>query len=561
MSSLSISIEFITGRCVAASVSDRDKPEWPPHPGRVFMALSAACFEMDEIEDEVGALQWLEGLGSPDIYASDSSERSPVKFYVPVNDKMTVNKSVLQSTPGLTRSKQERSYPTSIPFDPVVTYSWRDAVGCESHLKQLANICSNVVRVGHSSSLVRAWATLGQFYSEDEKSSRFRWRPASRNSEIRVRISGEGELDRLRVACNADQIHKFGELQFEIESTSGKTQKIAKESFQSAFGIPYKNGLRPPEPTPATLGLWQGYCRNGESESTESVLSGEHFDSELLVLSKMEGPNIGIEDTLALTTRLRETAMSHCPVNPPPAWLGGHDSITGKPTALPHVAFLALPFVGHEHADGHIMGLALALPNSKLVLPEVRGELLGPLLFDPQGEPKNIELKLGRLGTWTLRLEERTEPPRSLRNDTWTQPSHAWGSVTPVVLDRFPKSSAIEDRKNWEVEVRSIVSESCSHAGLPIPIEIDIGTTAWHIGVPRAYAKSRRMRTGTDSNEHVRLGDGFPTMPGRSAKPSRPQVHVFLRFEKKIHGPILIGAGRFLGYGLCKPIQPKGYAQ
>ena len=561
MSSLSISIEFITGRCVAASVSDRDKPEWPPHPGRVFMALSAACFEMGEIAHEVTALQWLEGLAAPDIYASDSCERSPVKFYVPVNDKMTVNKSVLQSTPGLTRSKQERSYPTTIPFNSVVTYSWHDAAGSESHIKPLADICANVIRVGHSSSLVRAWAALNQSYSEDEKSRRFRWQPATRNSEIRVRISGEGELDRLRVACNAHQIEQFGELQFEIESTTGKPQKVAKERFQSVFGIPYKNGLRSPEPTPATLGLWQGYCRNDESESTESVLSGEHFDSELLVLSKMEGPNIGIQDALALTTRLRETAMSHCPVNPPPAWLGGHDSITGKPTALPHVAFLALPFAGYEHADGHIMGLAIALPNSKLVPPEVRGELLGPLFFDQQGEPKDIDLKLGRLGTWTLRLEERPEPPRSLRIDTWTRPSHAWASVTPVVLDRFPKSSAIEDRKGWEAEVRSILSESCSHAGLPKPIEIDIGTTAWHTGVPRAYAKSRRLRTGTDSNEQVRLGDGFPTMPGRSGKPSRPQVHVFLRFEKQIRGPILIGAGRFLGYGLCKPIQPKGSAQ
>lgn len=126
MSSLNISIEFITGRCVAAAVSDRDKPEWPPHPGRLFMALSAACFEIGENDEQVAALQWLACLPAPDILTSDYQARSTVKFYVPVNDKLTVNKSILQSTPGLTRSKQERSYASlcSLPFvDSIAIFS------------------------------------------------------------------------------------------------------------------------------------------------------------------------------------------------------------------------------------------------------------------------------------------------------------------------------------------------------------------------------------------------------------------------------------------------------
>ena len=67
MEGLTITVEFLTGRCVAAKVSDRDAAEWPPHFGRLFMALAAACFEMDEDEHEVAALKWLESLPAPAI--------------------------------------------------------------------------------------------------------------------------------------------------------------------------------------------------------------------------------------------------------------------------------------------------------------------------------------------------------------------------------------------------------------------------------------------------------------------------------------------------------------
>ncbi len=555
MSSLTVGIEFLTGRCVAASVSDRDKPEWPPHPGRLYMAMAAACFETGEIEDEVAALQWLESQPAPEIHASESNSRSLVKFYVPVNDKMTVNKSVLQSTPGLTRSKQERSFPTSIPLDTKVEYVWRDVENVQLHLEALRTICSNVIRVGHSSSLVHAWAHSGEEVTRSSTNIRFRWEPASRESDIRVRMAGEGEFDRLKAACNADRIDEFVDLKLTIESTKGTTQKEAKEVFEKVFGQPYKNNLRAPEPAPASLGLWQGYRRVDAGESNSQVVDGEHFDSELLVLTKMEGQNLGIQDALALTSRLRDAAMSFCAVNPTPAWLGGHDPQSGKPTELPHTAFLALPFVGREYADGHVMGLAMVLPNRQIVSPEERGRLLGPLFFDENGDARNIQLKLGRLGVWTLRLEERPEPPISLQNRTWVGPSKTWASVTPVVLDRFPKQSIGEDRRAWESEVRVTIAESCMRAGLPIPVEIDLDTTAWHSGAPRAYSKSRPMRSSESTQETGRLGDGFSLMAARQGKPSRPQIHVFLRFEQSVRGPVLIGAGRFLGYGLCKPIR------
>jgi CRISPR-associated protein Csb2 len=107
------------------------------------------------------------------------------------------------------------------------------------------------------------------------------------------------------------------------------------------------------------------------------------------------------------------------------------------------------------------------------------------------------------------------------------------------VLNRHPKTDPEEDRVAWFNEIALTVAASCEHIGLPKPVEIDIDKTSWHRGAPRA-------KPG--------MG-GFPLLPGKPGAPARQQVHVWLRFAQPIEGPLLIGAGRYRGYGLCKPWQ------
>ena len=551
MASLSIQVEYITGRSVAAQVSDRDAAEWPPHPGRLFMALAATCFEMGEDESEVAALKWLESLPQPLIDASDAEERSRVSVYVPVNDKVTASKSLLQSTPGLSRSKQERSFPTVIPHDPMVRFLWEQAPGAEQHLEALSNICDNVIRLGHSSSLVRASVS-----TQSAEFGQACWRPSTSQSQIQVRVACQGEFERLRAACKADRIDAFAEISERIETITGKAKKQAKTEFETAFGEPYKNSHRPPEATPPVIGTWQGYSRGKDLEVSQVVVEGKHFESTLIVLAKLDGRSLGIEDTIALTSRLRDAAMSHCVIQPPPAWLSGHEH-DGSVTTEPHVAFIALPYVGSPHADGHVMGLALVLPKG--IPPQDRGHALSELLVNESGEPHNVKLTLGGLGEWTLQLEERAAPPKSLCNGMWVGPSDTWASVTPVVLDRFPKSSRTADRAGWQNEVIEIVARSCKLAGLPSPIEVDIDTTPWHRGSVRAIRKTRSQRRNDRRDENADTlppsGNGFPPLPSRPGKPRRPQVHVYLKFGQPVLGPVILGAGRFIGYGLCKPLK------
>lgn len=557
---LQIHLRFLTDRCTAARVDDRKQAEWPPHPGRFFMALAAAYFETDaepaEKDAERRALDWLAALPPPQLRFASFEQRTSFDCYVPVNDANEAIKSMLQSAPGLPRSRQPRSFPTAVRLvgsgdeEPDVTYCWPEAPDFKEHAVALERLCRHVIRVGHSSSLVTAWTTSGEASGTVNIDV---WQPTSSAAEFACRLASAGELDRLAAACRAERIDAFAALKAEIETTTGKAQTAAKKRFAEMFGEPYKASVRPPEPTPPTLGVWQGYAR--VASAGETIHTSKYFDPELIILEKFEGPTLNVERTLALTQALRATFMAGSAGETIPAWLSGHEP-DGSPTTRPHAAFLALPFVGHKHADGHVMGLALALPRSAEISVAERRRWLGRVLIDSTtGDAAKPQLKLwGReVPDWTLQLEQRTSPPLMLQTATWTQSATTWASVTPVVLDRFPKADRGREREAWHAEVTEIVRQACVNAGLPEPLDVDLDSTAWHVGAPRAWCKSRPLRGGGDAR--AAFGEGFPPLPAKASRPSRPQIHVWLRFGCRVQGPVLLGAGRFAGYGLCLPVR------
>jgi CRISPR-associated protein Csb2 len=88
------------------------------------------------------------------------------------------------------------------------------------------------------------------------------------------------------------------------------------------------------------------------------------------------------------------------------------------------------------------------------------------------------------------------------------------------MLHRHPK------RRGQSME--DLVAECCAHAGLPTPSEIVATTGAQFEG-------------GADAREFTGIA-------------SRPHLHVMLAFDRPVRGPMLIGAGRYRGYGLCRPL-------
>ena len=548
-----LGIDFITGVAVMTDAASREKPEWPPHPARVFMALVAAHYESKPLPDdgsaahaawirERAALEWLEHQGPPQMHWPEASPRNVVKFYVPVNDAGVpkspglVKNSDMRAALGVMpdqRSRQERTFPAlhigGEGPDRHVYFHWPGAQPPAELLAALAGLAKKVTRIGHSSSLTLVWV------SKRVDSSLPCYEPNARAVKtgrgIQLRIPAPGFLAELDQCFNADEVDAFFELSEAVVTTAGAARNQAKAALEKRFG---KKASAPVRLRPSP-GRTAHYSRVNDPQP---LLVTSCFDSELFVLTKQEGPVLGLESTAALTAALRGYLLTGAEGKP--EWFTGH-SPAGVPSTGGHMALFPLAYVGADHADGHILGLAVAFPRS--IPAAERAACLRGCLFGPSGNDREPQLQMGRLGTWTIRREERSQPPLALRSATWCEPSSVWASVTPVVLDRHPKHDQQTERAQWRSEVAASIVQSCERQGLPKPDLIDVDKTSWHRGAPRAQPGP----------------GGMPWLPGKEGSAPRQQVHVLIQFPCEVQGPLILGAGRFRGYGLCKPLgsQPK----
>ncbi len=514
---LALGIRYLNGWAMAAADGARkERPEWPPHPERVFMALAAAYFETDGDTAERAALEWLESLPPPALTASEATERRTVTSYVPVNDtsdplcvkyekKVRVEKSyqVAGSFP-IGRNRQARGFPVAIPRDPTVHLLWTDA-DAAAHGQALTTLCRKVTHIGHSASFTQMWL--------DESPPPATWHPEDGLAERRLRIPGIGRLVDLERRFQRHSRLEYADLLARIEEAKGKAKKILKVEQEKCFpaGPPV---CRRPEP-----GLWQGYRRSLPVSNPE--ISGSIFDPRLMVLA-ISGRRPGLRATQKLVAALRGTILSLCPA-PIPEWISGHQT-NGLPSRNPHLAILPLPFVGGQHADGRIMGLALVLP--KAIPTEEVGRIFTPILTDQNGFPQPIRLFDGEWLECSAMLEEREVPPWNLRLETWTGPARRWATVTPVVLDRHH-----DGKTRWD-KAAETVKDACERIGLPRPVEVFLHPVSQVTGVPRSSEFAAITRKQGGRLQHL---------------------HAVLIFDRLVRGPVLIGAGRFRGYGLCRP--------
>lgn len=262
--------------------------------------------------------------------------------------------------------------------------------------------------------------------------------------------------------------------------------------------------LQPP------LGLEVRYANPAEPRSV--------FSAQALVLAFADGPRLSLDITLPLLRRLREALLARLSERLPEA-LCGHDG-NGGPARKPHLALVPLGRVGAPHADGALRGAALVLPCG--IDPALRRRLRGVLDLP-------WPLHLGPLGSLTVQLldESEAESPSLQFPQRYAGRAAGWASVTPVVLDRHPKKSG--------PTIEAIIGESCRRIGLPTPLEVRAGSASSFIGAPPVHA--------------FRGGDSKQT-DGRLLR------HVLLRFAEPVRGPLLLGAGRFFGLGLCRPWTP-----
>jgi CRISPR-associated protein Csb2 len=140
-------------------------------------------------------------------------------------------------------------------------------------------------------------------------------------------------------------------------------------------------------------------------------------------------------------------------------------------------------------------------------------------------------LHFGRDGSWSLALDPAAERA-SLQFTRYARPARRWGTVLPAALDRHPK-----DRIGHELA--SIIFAACTNIGLPREA-VD--------GLDVEIHKHAPVRGGPSAPETRKA------LPMDSTYRNKPIVHLVLTFREPVRGPMILGAGRFRGLGLCLPL-------
>lgn len=520
---LAFGIRYLNDFAAAAEPDNRERAEWPPHPARVFMALAAAHFQTGADPAERAALLWLEGterggeISAPAIAAPDAIQRAVVTHYVPVNDKSGPSKALLHSLP-LTRDRQERTFARAWLDADRVYLVWPDLDPPEHHRRALAGLCAKVTRIGHSTSLVQMWL------AEPEEVGAPNWIPDDERAVVSLRIPGPGTLAYLEEQYNAAAVEEYGKLKVaELEADDPQSERAARRRLREAFGD------QPPPQQRPRLSLYHGYAppvQEPAEEGPPGTVFSPHF--VVLELRFQQGPcqRLDLTAVAAVAKRWREAILAHSNglSEAVRLLLSGHDA-DGGPAETPHLTFLPLAFVGHEHAGGHLLGMGLVLPAG--ISRDERREALRAIAAVR-------ELKLGPLGVWKVEPVTASQPPWNLRPETWTaypRGARYWSTVTPIAFDRHPKA---KDRARLQEETAAMISAACARIGLPAPREVIVTHVCAHLGVPPSFA--------------------FPLLRRKDGS-ERRHTHAILVFDKPVVGPVLIGAGRYRGYGACRPLE------
>lgn len=560
---LSIRIDLLTERYYATAFNDRNSAEWPPHPGRLFSALVATWAdepEPDPVERQL--LVWLEGLGDPQISCSnenDVARRSVHTYFVPVNDasihrsleshyeklvaaqqecdlhagderavaksrkkldkaeeaaRVATSKTAKEVPTGYKprvdllpddRIRQPRTFPAVHPPAPSVYFTWPDATPTSEQLDRLDGLLSRLGRLGHSSSLVAASvvAERSTGYEVPEPT----YVPAT-GGGVQLRVMASGLLDALEDS---------------YEQHQGTNPRVLPNLVSS-----YSNES---DPTPAPAGAFSDQWFILAFDNSSSADDGS--DSRPTSPPSRVVRDIPLHRALPWTRAFR-SAVHHYATRDFTGYIGGHSG-DGSPMAGVHPAFVPLGFVGSQHSDGRVRAFALVPPV------DITDEQMGGLVQALQhwsASGGGMRIFTNRSSEGLLAIVSGQDLPVSIRPEAWCLTSGQWVSATPIVLERFPKGLHSEDPPIRDAaldHVRQTIRQSIAKQGLPEPVGISIHFD----GLLRG---SRPVK------------DFIAYRHGRNSTRRPLSVHAVLEFDQPVRGPLLIGEGRHLGYGLMRPI-------
>jgi CRISPR-associated protein Csb2 len=196
-----------------------------------------------------------------------------------------------------------------------------------------------------------------------------------------------------------------------------------------------------------------------------------------------------------------------------------------------------MAFLGSRYADGTMFGFALISPRSSNLLadPAFQRVIRDIMPWNDETSRRELTLKGGDLDLLFALVGETSR--RSLDPAPYVRSACTWATCTPVVLDRHLKETANEAR---QIEVESLLRRACANIGLPEPDWLVFDKHSAVEGTPSAYPSG-----------HAPHWTGW-RLPQSLA--SRQLTHAMFHFNTPLPGPVILGAGRFLGLGLCRAL-------
>ncbi|MFO0825915.1 MAG: type I-U CRISPR-associated protein Csb2 [Gemmataceae bacterium] len=308
------------------------------------------------------------------------------------------------------RSRQPRQFPAIVPAEPTFFLRWDVDVPANVR-PALERVCEGATYLGHSASPVRVWSRM----KPDATLV-----PVEDRATMKLRVFGPGRLKYLESRFNRVAIENYSTLDNEVnlltqqvQAATGKAKTKLKEDLRKAIDT---RDAQSPNGPPQTLrpqpSMWQGYAPPRKHPEV-GVHEDVPFDAALFVFRELPGNRrYALESCGIVAEAIRKELLDRHGPNPP-EWLSGH-APDGSPSKQLRPAYLPLGFVGHEYADGHLLGVAIAVPRK---FEQEQTELLLRLLGTHDGKnPHDIETGVPFL---SLTVKTRTSISVRLGGSIW----------------------------------------------------------------------------------------------------------------------------------------------
>lgn len=470
---VTITVRLRHGRYDAGTGAGRGG-EWPPQPARIFCALVASA----AAESDWAALRWLESQPSPQVLADpvDCVRSGHVNVYVPENDwltkaQMSGKHPIGSSQEWQARKNGTRSRAHIVPATDSFAITWAQVEPPPDILGRLASLAWAVPYVGRSTSMAEVTVSRG---APVRQPGWVTYEPTS------------------------------------LDDHSGRWQlAVPYPGYTDALSDAYQDGRRAWEVArPRTYRQARSDGDTSDDQTSRAGLAAGPFGD--LVTWRLATPDRGLDggQAAALAQALRRAVMDLVP-DPLPPQLTGHGADDDT-----HLAYLALPDVGHDHADGHVLGVAVAVPRT------YPGRDQDTLLRSVIGPLTCVRLHGSKVGL------EYGGKLRGLRPGRWTGGeggARTWVTATPLRLNGWMRHGRA---------IETMVSQALVRSGYPGPVCVAVSPA------PMLRGAVWRARPAT--------------LPAN--RRPYPFTHARVTFAEPVTGPVIAGSMRYLGLGLFLPL-------